>query len=99
MAVSLLPPASEFFVVIAKKAYVPLYNDSDQSPISCLHAIRYGLDALLKADASDYEREDQLWSLAFKALTTEEDNLVGAGAQGSVQMDDSFGMECFPVGL
>lgn len=98
MAVALLPAVSEIFVVIAKKAYKPLVNENDALVIGNWAALRLGLDALLKEDASDYVRAGVLWAQAKAALISEEENLVGAGAQGAIQMDDSFEMECFPIG-
>jgi hypothetical protein len=100
MAVApLLPPVSQVFVTICKKAYQPLLNDNDQLLISNWGALRIGLDALNKEDSSDWVRADELWAKAKALLITEEENIVGASAQGSIQMDDAFDMECVPYGL
>lgn len=96
---NLLAPVSEVFVTVCKKSFKPLVNENDELLICNWGALRTALDALLKEDASDYERAGQLWAEAKRLLTTEQDNMVGGGAQGSVQMEDSFEMEGFPVGL
>lgn len=99
MAAVLLPPVSEVFVTVCKKAYVPLVNDNDPMLIENWGALRLALQALLAEDSSDFERAGQLWGEAKRLLVVEEDNLVGAGSQGSVQMDDAFCMSEFPYGL
>jgi hypothetical protein len=99
MAGTLLPPTSPHFITICKKAYQPLVNENDELLIVNWGALRLGMDALLKEDASDYERAAQLWFMAQQKLTSELENQVSASAQGSVQMDDSFDMESFPVGI
>lgn len=99
MALTLLPPASEVFVTICKKAFVPVVNDNDQLIIGNWGALQLALQAMLAEDASDFDRAGILWAEAKRLLVTEEENLVGAGSQGNVQMDDSFEMERFPVGL
>lgn len=96
---TLLPAVSEIFVVVAKRAFVPLVNDNDQLLISNVGALKAGLQALLAEDASDEDRAEFYWAKAKRLLVTEEENLVGAGAEGAIQMDDSFEMERFPVGL
>lgn len=99
MAVPLLPPVSEVFVVVAKKAYVAAVNDNDLLLIGNWGALRLALQALLAEDASDFERATTLWAQAKQLLIAEQENLVGPGAQGTIQCDDSFFMEAFPVGL
>lgn len=96
---NLRPDVSEIFVVVAKKAYKPLVNENDELLIGNWGALRLALDALLKEDASDTERANQLWAQAKQLLISEENNLVGAGAQGVVQMQDDFEIEAFPVGI
>lgn len=99
MALPLLPAVSEVFVVVAKKAYVPLLNDNDQLLIGNWGALRLALQALLAEDASDFERATTLWAQAKQLLVTEQENLVGAGAQGQIDVSDDFNMQAFPVGL
>lgn len=99
MAVPLLPPVSTAFIVIAKKAYVQLVNENDELPISNFGALQMGLQARRAEFALDLERAGVLWAEAKRLLSTEEDNLVGASAQGSVAMSDDFFMEAFPVGI
>lgn len=96
---ALLPPVSEVFVTICKRAYVPVANDNDQLIIGNWGALRLALQALLAEDASDFERATTLWAQAKQLLIAEEENLVGAGAQGSVDVEDTFFMQGFPVGL
>lgn len=96
---NLLPDVSEIFVTVCKKSYTPLLNENDELLIGNWGALRLALDALLKEDASDYERANQLWAQAKQLLISEENNLVGAGAQGTVQVQDDFAMEEFPVGI
>lgn len=96
---NLLPDVSTLFVTVCKKAYKPLRAENDELLISNWGALRLALDALNKEDASDFTRADQLWAQAKKLLIAEEENEVGAGAQGPVPVEDSFAMECFPVGL
>lgn len=96
---TLLPATSDIFVTICKKAYVPLVNESDQLIIGNWGALKAALQALLAEDANDEDRAEFYWAKAKRLLVTEEDNLVGAGAQGSIQCSDDFCMEGFPVGL
>lgn len=100
MAVApLLPPVSNVFVTICKKSYVPLINENDELLVSNWGALEAGLRALNKEDSDDEVRAEQLWAKAKRLLITEQDNIVGASAQGSIQMDDSYEMQHFPVGL
>lgn len=100
MAVApLLPPLSTVFITICKKSYQPLVNENDELPISNWAALEAGLRALNKQDADDDVRAKALWADAKALLITEEENLIGAGAEGNIQMDDSFSMMDFPVGL
>jgi hypothetical protein len=96
---TLLQPVSTAFVAICKKSYVAAVNDNDELLISNWGALRLGLQAMLSEDANDFVRAGQLWGEAKRLLIAEEENRVGAGAQGSIQMADDFEMECFPIGL
>lgn len=99
MAAIIPTPANTAFNTVCKLAFVPLAREEDESPIWNIGALRIGLEALAKEDASDHARARELWAEAKLLLVAEIENEVGASAQGSVQMDDSFEMECFPVGL
>lgn len=88
-----LPPLSTAFVVIAKKAYKPLYDENDELPISNLGALRLGFEALIKEDGSDFERASALWKEARELLIAEEENETSASALGKVQVEDDFAME------
>jgi hypothetical protein len=78
------------FICIAKKEFVPISNDLDELPISNLGALRMGLEALQKEDASDTIRANELWTEALALLAKESQDDEGAGAQGYVQVDDIF---------
>lgn len=82
---------STTFSTICKKAYVPLVVDEDELIIGNLGANRHGLEALLKEDASDYVRAQQLWELAKDLLIKESENDHG-GAESHVVVDDTFQM-------
>lgn len=99
MAAILLPPVSVAFVVIAKKAFVPLVNEDDELLIGNFGALQLGLQARRAEAASDFDRAGVLWAEAKRLLVVEEENLVGASAQGSVAMSDDFEMSAFPVGI
>lgn len=99
MALGIVPPVSTVFVTICKKAYKPVYDDNDILLISNDGALRQGLEALLKEDSSDKERADQYWADAIRILQSEEKNLIGASAEGTAQVDDSFNMHAVGVGL
>jgi hypothetical protein len=93
MAGELLPAESTAFVIIVKKAFKPAYDENDELLISSWGALRNGLEALLKEDGSDPDRADKSWGKAFAALVAEENNMVGAAAQGSLQVEDTYDME------
>lgn len=80
------------FLTTCKRAFKAMVNTSDESLIVNIGALRLGLDAILKEDASDFTRAGQLWGQAVRLLQTEESNEVGASAEGVIQMDDTFAM-------
>jgi hypothetical protein len=80
------------FLTICKRAYVPVANDYDEVIPGNLGALRFGLQALLSEDAKDGPRAREEWATAEALLTNEVSDDEGAGAQGSVQVDDTFGM-------
>lgn len=82
------------FLAICKRAYVPVASDFDEVIPGNLGALRFGLTALLAEDSRDFARADQEWATAERLLTTEAADDEGAGAQGSVQVDDTFHMHC-----
>lgn len=94
---TVFPPANTAFLTTCKRAYRPLVDPNDEALIVNIGALRLGLDALLKEDASDFTRAGQLWRDAKALLVTEEANEIGAGAEGVVQMDDTFGMSDFAL--
>lgn len=93
------PPENIAFLTVCKKAYVPLVDDNDESPIMNIGALRLGLMARLKEDASDDARAEMLWGKATRLLQVEEANEVGAGAEGVVQVEDTYAMSEFATEL
>jgi hypothetical protein len=94
-----LPDQNTTFITICKKAYKPLFDENDELLISNDGALRLGLEALLKEDASDNQRALELWAEAKQLLCREIENEIGAGAQGTIQMPDDFEMESVGCGL
>lgn len=92
-------PVSTAFSTLCKKAYKGAYDENDELIVGNIGALKAGLMALLKEDASDQERADKYWASAIGSVTSENENNVGASSQGVVQMDDTFLMEAIPVGL
>lgn len=78
------------FIAVCKKEFVFLTNDNQRMPISNIGALRDGLEALQKEDASAFGAADELWARADKLLATESQDDEGAGAQGTVQVNDDF---------
>ena len=80
-------------IAAVKLDYIPLVNGDEEVVPGDLMALRYGLEALTKADNSDYAREEQLWEKAYASLRELSNDNTGAGAEGSVGMHDEFSME------
>lgn len=80
------------FLAVLKVEYVPLTNDSQECIPGNIEALQYGLEALQKQDAQDYARMKECWKLAHEALAEESEDETGAGAIGSVMVNDDFGM-------
>lgn len=81
------------YIAIAKVGYYALTDDSEECIPGNFHAIMYGLQALNKMDAQDYEREEVLWAKSEAALERETQDEVGAGAEGKVQVSNDFNMD------
>ncbi len=79
-----------FFLGICKREWQPISNANDLVVPGNLGALRFGLQALLKEDAEDYERANQLWQQAFQLLANESEDDTGSGANVPVQVADSF---------
>lgn len=94
-----LPPVSTVFDTLCKKAFKPAYDENDELIVGNIGALKDGLMALLKEDASDKGRANELWASAIQSVTSEAENSIGASAQGVIQMDDGFLMEAVPFGL
>lgn len=99
MAVILRAPLSTAFVTICKKSFIFVADENDELVIGNLGALKYGLEALTKEDTNDYDEAAKLWAEARRLLVVEESNNMGAGSEGNIELDDSFNMEAFPVGL
>lgn len=79
-----------FFTCICKLAFVMLENDDDVLPVQNLGAIKLGIKALAKEDASDYVRANQLWSQGRTLLQEQKDNETGPEAYGKISFEDDF---------
>lgn len=93
------PTVSNAFIVLCKKSFKPAYDENDELIVGNIGALKDGLMALLKEDASDKSRANELWASAIQSVQSEAENSIGASAQGFVQMDDSYIMEAVPFGL
>lgn len=93
------PDISNVFVTLCKKSFKAAFDENDELIVSNIGALKDGLMALLKEDASDPERANRYWGSAIQTVQSETENNIGASAQGVVQMDDSFQMESIPFGL
>ena len=80
------------FACICKKEFYFISLDSDELPISNLGALRMALEALNKEDAGDFERAEQMWSKAKLLLAEESEDDTGAGATGTVMVNDDLDM-------
>jgi hypothetical protein len=99
MSAALLPPVSQAFIVQVKRSFVEAYDENDELLISNLGALKWGLRALAKEDAENWDVAAKLWKEAQRLLAVEQANDIGASAEGTIQTDDSFFMEAFPIGL
>lgn len=86
------------FLAVCKRGYVPVANDNDEVIPANLGALRFGLEALLKEDAQDYSRAQQMWQTAQQLLTNEVSDDDGAGALQPVNVIDSFALYASGVG-
>lgn len=96
---NLLTSESTAFIVIAKKSFRPLYDENDELIISNSAAIRKGLEALNKEDASDRARAEELWADAIDRVRKESDNENSPSAQGTMSVVDDYSMEDIAIGL
>lgn len=96
---NILPDVSNVFVCLCKKAYVPLRDENDESLISNVGAIKTGLRALRREAAEDDQRALQYWAEMKGILESEEANDIGASAEGTASVDDSYEMHQVGIGL
>jgi len=86
------------YVAICKRAFIPVFNDSDEVIPGYRAAIELALKALSKEDAEDFGRANALWYGdtrsktigAFQLLEQEVEDDTGAGAEGNIQVSDDF---------
>lgn len=86
------------YVCIARLGYVPVVNSYDEVIPGNTGAIRFGLSALLKEDAEDYVRADQLWSMARDRLVRQSEG-ESEGTEDHVAVSDDLEMELVGRGL
>lgn len=67
-----------------------LEDDDDVLPVQNLGAIKLGIKALAKEDASDFVRANQLWAQGRTLLQEQKDNETGPEAYGKIQFEDDF---------
>lgn len=87
------------YIAIIKQDYVPLVSEDEEVTPSNVGALKFGLMALLKEDAQDMERAEQFWQKANDLLAKEQDDDIGAGAEGKVQIPDDLQMSTVGIGL
>lgn len=80
------------YICLVKRAHVTLVNTYDEVIPGDRLTLIYGLQALLRADALDTEREDQLWAKADLRCARANEDEVGAGAQGRITVEDDYFM-------
>lgn len=78
------------FLCICKRSFVILANDNDEVIPGNLGALRFAIEALLKEDAQDFTRAEQMWEKAYDLLAREADDDTGASAEGSVSVANDF---------
>lgn len=83
---------SSQYLAVVKRDYAPLVSEDEECIPSNTAAYKFGLMALLKEDAQDFVRSEELWNLAFKQLTNQSQDDEGAGAQGAISVVDQFQM-------
>ena len=79
-----------YFTCICKLAFLQLEDDSDVLPVQNIGALKLGLKALLKEDADDFVRANQLWEQGKTLIMEQKDNETGPQAYGKVPYDDDF---------
>lgn len=84
------PGQQSFFTCICKRAFLMLEDDNDVLPVQNLGAIKLGIKALAREDASDFVRGNQLWAQGKTLIAEQKDNETGPEAYGKIQMDDDF---------
>lgn len=86
------------YAAIVRQGYLPLVNSYDEVIPGNIAAIRLGLSALLKEDAEDYARAEQLWELAKLRLVAQSES-ESEGTEDHVEVPDDFNMQSIGTGL
>ncbi len=79
-------------LTVCKREWMPVANDNDPIFPGNIGANRFGMQALLKEDAEDFARAEEMWNKAFQLLANEAQDDTGAGANTPVQVADSYMM-------
>lgn len=79
-------------LTVCKIAWQPISNDNDEVLPGNIGAIRMALEALQNEDSEDYVRAQAKWQIAYQLLASEVEDDTGAGADGVVQVMDTFQM-------
>lgn len=91
------------YLAVAKLTYLPVSASDEEVCPGNIGALKKGLEALLSEDARDSLRANQLWADGKALLAEESEDESGGAAEGSVGVDDTFGMEmiggnlCWPM--
>lgn len=80
------------YLTVCKREWMTISNDNDPVVPGNIGALRFGLQALLKEDAEDYQRAEEMWQKAEQLLANESQDDTGAGADTPVRMADSWGL-------
>lgn len=83
---------SSQYLAVIKQDYSPLVSEDEEVIPANTAAYKFGLMALLKEDAQDFVRSEELWNLAYKQLTNQVGDDEGDGAQGAINRADDFAM-------
>lgn len=86
------------YVAIVRLGYVPVANSYDEVIPGNIGALRFGLSALLKEDAEDYARSEELWEMARDRLVRQSEG-ESEGTEDHVEVPDDFSMQLVGRGL
>ncbi len=81
------------YLAVLKRGYVPVSASDDEVYPGNLAALEKGLEARKAERSQDLTRAGELWAEAKELLVEESENETGPGAQGSVEVEDTFCIE------